>query len=74
MEQIKKEILRKRSLKRSRTPIPIYNIPIVFHVVYHEAIEDLDGAIILEQVDSINRDFRNRNIDDILFEQFQREK
>lgn len=51
-----------------------YDIPIVFHIVYHDPVEIIEKTQILKQVDSLNIDFRNKNIDNILFSQFAKEK
>lgn len=56
------------------TPMPIYKIPIVFHVVYHDAVEKIGKTQILDQLDSLNKDFGNKNLDNILFDKFPREK
>lgn len=52
----------------------IHNIPIVFHVVYHEDIENIEENQIMSQIDALNNDFRNKNIDNVVFDKFVREK
>ena len=51
----------------------IYTIPIVFHVVYNKHIENIEAKQILSQIDSLNKDFRNKNTDKIPLE-FDRER
>jgi hypothetical protein len=52
----------------------IYNIPVVFHVVYHKDTENIEKKQILEQIEVINKDFRNKNTGDTLFSKYTREK
>ena len=51
----------------------IYTIPIVFHVVYNKSIENIETKQIFSQMDSLNNDFRNKNIDKIPIK-FSRER
>ncbi len=52
----------------------IYKIPIVFHIVYNKDEENIEKTQVLKQVESLNKDFRNKNLDNSLFSQYRREK
>jgi len=43
----------------------VYRIPVVVHVVYHTADENLDLTLIHSQINALNRDFRRRNDDTV---------
>jgi len=43
----------------------ILHVPVVFHVIYHAAIENVSTAVIMAQMDTIARDYRRRNADTI---------
>jgi hypothetical protein len=55
-------------------PDQVSIIQAVFHVVYHEDVEKIERKRIMEQIDSLNNDFRNRNIDNVIFNEYSREK
>ncbi|ALI37391.1 Pregnancy-associated plasma protein-A [Candidatus Nitrosocosmicus oleophilus] len=76
IRQIKLEESKKKSLTKYRfiRNLPLYDIPIVFHIIYHEDIEKIKKSQILKQFDSLNKDFRNKNIDNVLFSKFPKEK
>ena len=76
LEKVQLEISRTSSLTRGEYPdsLQLHKIPVVFHVVYHEDVENIADADILGQIDSLNRDFGNKNIDNILFNEYTREK
>jgi len=38
-------------------------IPVVVHIVWHDKIENLSDALVLSQIDAINRDFNSENDD-----------
>ncbi len=42
---------------------PIYTIPVVYHIVYNNAAENLSDAEIQSQMDVLNEDFRRLNAD-----------
>lgn len=44
----------------------ITTIPIVFHVVWHNSIENISDAQIMSQIDVLNKDFRKLNADTLL--------
>ncbi|WP_458719742.1 M43 family zinc metalloprotease [Candidatus Nitrosocosmicus sp. R] len=52
----------------------IYRIHVVFHIIHHEEIENIDEKQIHEQLQVLNQDFRNKNIDNVLFSTYFREK
>ena len=41
----------------------IITIPVVYHVVYRTAAENLSDAVLQEQLDVLNADFRRQNSD-----------
>ncbi|MFI5219982.1 MAG: T9SS type A sorting domain-containing protein [Bacteroidia bacterium] len=41
----------------------VLNIPVVVHVVYKNASENISDAQIVSQIDALNRDFRKLNVD-----------
>ena len=41
----------------------IYRFPIVVHIVYNTAAENLDDSVVLSQIDVLNEDFRRLNAD-----------
>ncbi|MBL7810666.1 MAG: hypothetical protein JNL57_00465 [Bacteroidetes bacterium] len=41
----------------------VYTIPVVFHVLYNNATENIHDSLLLSQIDVLNRDFRRRNWD-----------
>lgn len=43
----------------------IYRIPVVFHVVYNNSIENLNDSFILSQVKTLNECYRKKNADTI---------
>jgi len=45
--------------------MPVYTIPIAFHVVYNKPVENIERQQILSQIEAINKDFRNYNINQI---------
>lgn len=48
---------------KQQNPDTIYRFPIVVHVVYNEAAENLDEQLIQDQIDVLTRDFRRQNAD-----------
>ena len=44
---------------------PVIRIPVVFHVLYRTADEDISIQKILDQLDALNRDYRRKNADTI---------
>jgi len=45
--------------------VPVYTIPVVFHVLHQYGIENISDAQIYNAVDIMNRDFRKMNADTI---------
>lgn len=41
----------------------VVNIPVVFHVVYNTAAQNISDALLLAQIDQLNKDFRKLNSD-----------
>ena len=48
---------------KQQSPDTIYRFPVVVHVVYNEAAENLDEQLIQDQIDVLTRDFRRQNAD-----------
>lgn len=44
-------------------PASVYEIPVVFHVVYHTDIQNVSAEQLLSQLLVLNRDFRRHNLD-----------
>lgn len=62
MEQIE-EFTRRFSRKNSRAVTGVITIPVVVHVVYNTADENISDAQIQSQIDILNEDFRRLNGD-----------
>lgn len=43
----------------------IYTVPVVFHVLYNVANENLNDSLLISQIEVLNRDFNRRNPDSI---------
>ena len=41
----------------------VYTIPVVFHVLYSNAAENINDSLLLNQLEVLNRDFRRMNFD-----------
>lgn len=41
----------------------VYTIPVVFHIIHNNGVEDIDDAQIQDQLNILNRDFRKLNAD-----------
>ena len=48
---------------KQQSPDTIYRFPVVVHIVYNEAAENLDEQLIQDQIDVLTRDFRRKNAD-----------
>ena len=48
---------------KATAPTTIYRIPVVFHVVYKTAQENISDALLMSQLDVLNADFRKLNAD-----------
>ena len=48
---------------KQQSPDTIYRFPVVVHIVYNEAAENLDEQLIQDQIDVLTRDFRRQNAD-----------
>lgn len=55
--------LHKPSDKNASRSNDVYRIPVVVHVVYNTAIENVSDAIVRSQIDILNQDFRRQNSD-----------
>lgn len=50
---------------KDNMPKTIVTIPVVFHIVYNTDIENVSNERIYEQLDALNRDYRNLNPDGV---------
>ena len=50
-------------VKLVMTPRPVITIPVVFHVVYNDLVQNISNAQIQSQIDVLNEDFRRLNAD-----------
>lgn len=62
-EQIERHTARVLSQPQMRSANGIITIPVVVHVVYNNASENISEAQILSQIDVLNEDFRRQNPD-----------
>lgn len=53
----------KSQLKQSSGPGDIVNIPVVFHVLYRNNVQNIPDARIYEQIDRLNKDYSATNTD-----------
>ncbi|RYF77776.1 MAG: zinc metalloprotease, partial [Chitinophagaceae bacterium] len=44
---------------------PVIKIPVVVHVLYNNASQNISDALIKSQIDALNRDFRRQNADSV---------
>lgn len=54
---------KRNSLQRDTTANEIINIPVVIHVIYKTAAQNISDAQILSQMEVLNNDFSNNNAD-----------
>lgn len=54
-----------RAQRDVQSDTTVYRIPVVVHVVYHTAQENLDITLIHSQINALNRDYRRRNTDTV---------
>ena len=52
-------------LSRSRANDEVYRIPVVFHVLYNNASEDIPDSVFVQQLEILNDSYRRRNSDTI---------
>jgi len=58
------------SFQRAKTSVSadrstVYTIPVVVHIVYNDASENLDDSIVFNQIDILNESFRRTNADTV---------
>lgn len=66
IEQSTQNFIRKggaKSLQFGNLGTPVYTIPVVVHVVYNKAKQNISDAQIQSQIDVLNRDFQFNNLD-----------
>jgi len=56
---------KRNSLQRDTTANEIINIPVVIHVIYKTAAQNISDAQILSQMEVLNNDFSNNNADGV---------
>ena len=49
--------------KETAEGVSVIRIPVVVHVLYNTAVQNISDAQIMGQIDALNRDFRRRNAD-----------
>ncbi len=47
----------------NNTSVPLTTIPVVVHIVYHTAAENISDAQVQSQIDVLNTDYQKRNAD-----------
>ena len=47
----------------NNTTLPLITIPVVVHIVYHTAVENISDAQVQSQIDVLNTDYQKRNAD-----------
>lgn len=57
------ETVASSSINARTTHSNIIKVPVVVHILYHQAHENISDALIKRQIDALNRDFRRRNSD-----------
>ncbi len=62
-KQIEKTIAKNKYKRRDTSANELINIPVVIHVLYKTAGENISDAQIQSQVESLNRDFAHANVD-----------
>lgn len=63
LEKETMEYIQAQMLNKNPTTHTVYTIPIVFHIVYNAAAENVSNACIAATVASFNADFRKQNAD-----------
>ncbi|MCE3279004.1 MAG: hypothetical protein K0S44_1195 [Bacteroidetes bacterium] len=66
LEAIDRDVYQNRSLKntnRESQLLPIYTIPVVFHIIHQNGPENISDAQIMDQMRILNEDFRKQNAD-----------
>ena len=43
----------------------IYTVPVVFHVLYSSAAQNINDSLLINQIEVLNRDFRRNNFDTV---------
>lgn len=61
-----KTIRQQSANKRGRAFDTIYRIPVVVHILYGNAAQNLGDSVVLSQIDVLNKAFRKRNADTAL--------
>ena len=65
IEQFTKSFLLRGGTAAMRTTVgtPVYTIPVIVHVVYHTAAQNISDAQIQSQIDVLNKDYQKLNTD-----------
>ncbi|MBN4072397.1 zinc-dependent metalloprotease [Crocinitomix catalasitica] len=65
MDQVNEVFERAKAMAGSGDRAEVYTIPVVVHIVYEDAAENLDDSVIFNQIQSLNNDYRRLNADTI---------
>ena len=61
--EVFEQMLQKALLKEKATPRSDITIPVVFHILWHTEEENVSDALILSQLEALNRDYNAQNED-----------
>lgn len=67
-QQVEQQIaftLKHQSALRDTTPLEIIHVPVVIHVLYNAAAQNISDAQIKSQIEALNKDFSNTNDDKV---------
>lgn len=62
-DQLELNLIEERIISSKKTRGTVYQIPVVFHVIHRDGIENISKAQILNGLEVLNRDFRKKNSD-----------
>ena len=62
-DQLELNLIEERIISSKKTRGTVYKIPVVFHVIHRDGIENISKAQILNGLEVLNRDFRKKNSD-----------
>src|SRR5262249_32309796 len=66
LEAFTKEYIRTHAPDMTERGVPVYTIPLVFHVIHDNGPENISDAAIFQIVDIINKDYQKLNPDTVL--------
>jgi hypothetical protein len=62
-EQVEQSLSEAKNLSRAANESEVFEIPVVFHVLYNAPEQNLDESIIIRQLEILNEDYRRTNAD-----------